>query len=333
LFATTSIANHLCLHPDCLSLISPPLSISSACRTATTVSTTFPIQLSRTIERYVLSLLLLSFLGLQLSTRLAWFDQAGCQPLQTTVFTSCTILTFSQCQSDGMAPNDSFSGPRDNLTHRPKKVCLAASFITYWCGYATMGCLKSWSCCIGGKASCLSRLYFSALKFAWYPSLCVRASTIASVRGLVNFAALQSSTPFRFFRKSFHILCFALQTGIHNSALTCAVAADLLFLHLSLRSWHHLYLIMLFLHLVDRVQILTFLAVEVTCLVQHGTSGLHSRSCHLYSLPSSMPFPLPTLSRVSAPTPCSPVTWLLVSTLRRVCLLRPPASPCSPRIL
>jgi len=78
--------------------------------------------------------------------------------------------------------------------------------------------------------------------------------------------------------------------------------------------------------------LLSWQLCRVPCPVFPGTTLLRFRHCCLCSPLQCMPFPLPSLSWVSQLAPCPSATWLLGSTLRLVCLLVSPASPCPPPI-
>lgn len=143
--ATALIADSFFLLPYCPSLSCPLLSASSTSSFATSFSTTFPMQLSGEMERYVMSFMQSSFLCLQIAILQAHFHRAGCGPIRTAAFASPTILAFFHSQSRHMAPKNSLVGPGAFMAECENRAPLTPCSVMDWCACPAAGCLKYWS--------------------------------------------------------------------------------------------------------------------------------------------------------------------------------------------
>ena len=194
-----------------------------------------------------------------------------------------------------------------------------------WCAYPAWGSSESWSCWFWRKDSRLSIFSFAVTVFSCFPSLSVKASTVAPARGLANSTVLHTLTPLRFFRGSFHILSVALRINLSNSALGCAVAVNLRFLLFPLPSSLFLSLISPFQHLVDRAQILIFFAVASNTLPsaswQHSAS--HSTSSTVLSTPR---YALPLARSLHSFTACSLSSYDMAARFHPMTCVPPPSS-------
>jgi len=165
-----------------------------------------------------------------------------------------------------MARKDSLTGPGYLPTKCANRARSTACSVTDCCGYHACGSSKPWSHTFGGRDSSLSISSFSVMVFACLSLLSVRAATVAPAHWLANFAALQTSGHLKFYRYSFQILSFVLPNDFSNSRVAWAVAANAHLLPIPLPSWLLSSFISPFYHLLDKAQILIFLAVVSSTL-------------------------------------------------------------------
>jgi hypothetical protein len=188
--AATSTADRQFLLPNWPSLSCPLLSASSAISSATTFSTTCPMQLAKEMQRYALSVVLSSFPGIPITTPLACFQTAGCRPVPITDHASSTIRIFSHSQSRCQPPKVNLSEPVAFPTACTNRARSTACWVTDWCFCPTGASSKYWPCSFGGKDSRLTIFSFLVIVSACYSSLSGRACTVTPAHGLANFAAL-----------------------------------------------------------------------------------------------------------------------------------------------
>jgi len=141
MMAMALMADCLFLLPNCLSLCSPRLSALSDNSSVATFSTTFPMQLSRDMERYAFSFVQSALPGLRITTPLDRFHTAGGLPVRIAALVSLTILSLSHFQSSCMAPKDSLFGPSAFLTDYEYKAHTTACSVRRVCVLSAGGSL------------------------------------------------------------------------------------------------------------------------------------------------------------------------------------------------
>jgi len=122
MLAAESMADRPFLLPNCPSLSSPLLSSPSDNSFRTTFSTTFPIQLSRDMERYAFRFVYLSLPGLGIITPLGRFNTAGCLPVPMAPSAKNISVRAEWLRQSGRALSELSETPRWQITPRPAPI-------------------------------------------------------------------------------------------------------------------------------------------------------------------------------------------------------------------
>jgi len=196
--AMVSMPDRPFLLPNCSSLSWPLVSAISDNPSATTVSTVFPMHLSRDLQRYRLSFKWLSLVALRITTPLALIYTASCLSMRMASFVIPTLFFLPQFQSGHMAATEIMSWPRAFFTDWEYQPHSTACSVMEECTLASGSRWWNWLSSFRGKALHVSMSAFSVAVFRCTPSLSVMPSTAMPTQGLRYCSAHHNSVRLRF---------------------------------------------------------------------------------------------------------------------------------------